>query len=132
MEIAEELANAMVRVGRGLGIKTTAFITEMDNPIGKAVGNSVEVAEALECLNGKGPADLEELVCKQGMSINIYVESALLRSNAMGIMQALTFESEAAFVSLKCRLGMEGIVWKILNRIGYAKNSTQWTRRVIR
>jgi len=65
MEVAEELANSMVRVGEGLGIKTTAFITEMDNPIGKAVGNSVEVAEALQCLDGNGPADLEELVCKQ-------------------------------------------------------------------
>ena len=70
MEVAEELANSMVRVGEGLGIKTTAFITEMDNPIGKAVGNSVEVAEALQCLDGNGPADLEELVCKQGMYMN--------------------------------------------------------------
>ena len=65
-KVAEDLANAMVSAGGGLGIKTTAFITEMDNPIGKAIGNSVEVAEALDCLKGKGPNDLEELVCKQG------------------------------------------------------------------
>ena len=65
-EVAEKLANAMVRSGGGLGIKTTAFITKMDDPIGKSIGNSVEVAEALECLQGKGPADLEELVCTQG------------------------------------------------------------------
>eukprot|EP00112_Aurelia_sp_Birch-Aquarium-sp1_P026079 Seg9010.2 transcript_id=Seg9010.2/GoldUCD/mRNA.D3Y31 product="Thymidine phosphorylase" protein_id=Seg9010.2/GoldUCD/D3Y31 len=65
-EVADTLANAMVTVSAGLGIKTTAFITEMDNPIGKAVGNSVEVAESLDCLNGKGPEDLLELVCKQG------------------------------------------------------------------
>lgn len=65
-QVAEELAQAMVTAGSGLGIKTTAFITEMDNPIGKAIGNSVEVAEALDCLAGRGPVDLEELVCKQG------------------------------------------------------------------
>lgn len=64
--VSDDLAKAMVSAGAGLGIRTTAFITEMDNPIGKAIGNSVEVAESLECLNGGGPSDLEELVCKQG------------------------------------------------------------------
>ena len=68
-DVADTLANAMVAASAGLGIKTTAFITEMDNPIGKAVGNSVEVAESLDCLNGKGPEDLLELVCKQGSFI---------------------------------------------------------------
>ena len=68
-DVADTLANAMVTASAGLGIKTTAFITEMDNPIGKAVGNSVEVAESLDCLNGKGPEDLLELVCKQGIFI---------------------------------------------------------------
>lgn len=71
-EVADTLANAMVTVSAGLGIKTTAFITEMDNPIGKAVGNSVEVAESLDCLNGKGPEDLLELVCKQGIFSFLY------------------------------------------------------------
>ena len=67
--VAEKLAATMVSAGEGLGIKTTAFITEMDNPVGKSIGNSVEVAEALECLRGKGPGDLEALVCTQGKSL---------------------------------------------------------------
>ena len=69
-EVADVLAKAMVMASNGLGIQTTAFITEMDNPIGRAIGNSVEVAEALECLRGKGPQDLKELICMQGKKIN--------------------------------------------------------------
>ena len=68
-EVASTLAEAMVNTSSGLGVKTTAFITEMDNPIGKTIGNSVEVAEAIDCLHGAGPKDLEELVCTQGTKL---------------------------------------------------------------
>lgn len=49
-----------------MGIKTTSFVTEMNQPLGSAVGNSVEVIEAIECLQGNGPADVLELVICQG------------------------------------------------------------------
>ncbi|HTT92743.1 MAG TPA: thymidine phosphorylase [Acidimicrobiales bacterium] len=58
---AFELATAMVRIGKDHGMKVAALLTSMDVPIGRAVGNALEVAEAVEVLQGGGPADLIEV-----------------------------------------------------------------------
>jgi pyrimidine-nucleoside phosphorylase/thymidine phosphorylase len=55
------LAELMVETGQRLGKRMTALITDMDQPLGRAVGNSLEVAECIEVLNGHGPDDLREL-----------------------------------------------------------------------
>lgn len=60
-DAARRLAELMVAIGRGAGRKTTALITAMDRPLGQAVGNSVEIAEAAATLRGEGPGDLREL-----------------------------------------------------------------------
>ena len=65
-EKAEELARAMVDTAKGMGINTSALVTEMDVPIGRCIGNSLEVIESLQCLRGEGPHDLEELVVNLG------------------------------------------------------------------
>ena len=58
---AEALAREMTAIGRAAGLRVSALITNMDRPLGKAVGNAIEVEEAMETLRGGGPADLREL-----------------------------------------------------------------------
>jgi thymidine phosphorylase len=58
---AAELASAMVDIGRRAGLKVAALLTAMDVPLGRAVGNAVEVTESVEVLGGGGPPDLVEV-----------------------------------------------------------------------
>ena len=65
-EKAEELARLMVKIGNGLRRDTKAILTGMEEPLGLAVGNSLEVKEAVESLHGRGPRDFMELLRKAG------------------------------------------------------------------
>jgi pyrimidine-nucleoside phosphorylase len=62
---ARTLARTMVGLGHARGIRTTSLLTAMDRPLGRGIGNAIETAEAIRCLRGEGPADLEELVLRQ-------------------------------------------------------------------
>ncbi len=58
---AEELAHTMVGLGLGHGVKTVAHLTPMGAPLGRAVGNAIEVTESVDVLRGAGPSDVREL-----------------------------------------------------------------------
>lgn len=66
LEEARELGNLMVKIGKMNGKKTACVLTNMDEPLGYAVGNSLEVLESIDTLKGIGPKDLEDLVIKLG------------------------------------------------------------------
>jgi pyrimidine-nucleoside phosphorylase len=59
---AQALANSLVQVANEFGVRTKALITDMNQPLGRMVGNANEIAESIEILDGKGPADVTELV----------------------------------------------------------------------
>jgi len=59
---ARTLAQSMVAIGHHAGVRTEAFITEMDAPLGHAIGNALEIIECLETLKGRGPAELTAVV----------------------------------------------------------------------
>jgi pyrimidine-nucleoside phosphorylase/thymidine phosphorylase len=61
LDDSRALARAMVDIGRGMGKKVAALITDMDQPLGNAVGNALETAECIDTLSGRGPADLVAL-----------------------------------------------------------------------
>ena len=73
---AKELANLMVKIGKKNGKNIACVLTNMDEPLGNTIGNSLEVIEAIDTLKGNGPKDLTDLVIKLGslmvsMSLNI-------------------------------------------------------------
>jgi len=59
---AEELAEKIISVTKGFDVRTTAVLSDMNQPLGRTIGNALEVKEAMDCLKGKGPEVLKELV----------------------------------------------------------------------
>ena len=73
---ATELAHAMVALGRECGVNTRAVLTNMDRPLGRAAGNWLEVKESVDCLQGRGPADLRELVLTLAAHLQVQTDLA--------------------------------------------------------
>ena len=76
LEDAKQLAQAMVEIGRDAQRQTVAFLTDMNQPLGLAIGNAREVKEAIETLKGHGPKDLEELVLQLASQMVVLAKKA--------------------------------------------------------
>ena len=75
LEQAVDLAEKMVQIGERMNKKVVALITDMEQPLGRAVGNALEVKEAIETLQGKGPEDITKLCIELGANILCLSES---------------------------------------------------------
>jgi pyrimidine-nucleoside phosphorylase len=85
-EQAEVLARSMVDVGRAMGVRSSVMLNAMDEPTGHAAGNALEVAEAVQCLQGRGPQDLEDLVIELAVAVSVSGRESLremLRNGAV-------------------------------------------------
>ncbi|MCG2159613.1 pyrimidine-nucleoside phosphorylase [Staphylococcus epidermidis] len=76
LDDAEALAHAMVRIGNNVGRNTMAIISDMSQPLGNAIGNALELKEAISTLKGNGPKDLTELVLTLGSQMVVLAEQA--------------------------------------------------------
>ncbi len=80
---ALELAHIMVEIGRRTGIQTRALVTDMNQPLGNAVGNSLEVMEAIQILRGEAEGDLKELIVELTVHMLLLGEVSSSREDAL-------------------------------------------------
>ncbi|RUS48111.1 pyrimidine-nucleoside phosphorylase [Cohnella sp. AR92] len=110
MKTAEDaiiLAKAMVAIGTEVGRTTVAAITDMDQPLGRLIGNALEVREAIEILRGEGPADLRELCLKLGSHMLVLGGRAANEEEARGKLEA-AIASGAALDKLAQMIASQG------------------------
>ena len=96
-EKARELAKTMVQIGKSAGLKISALVTAMDVPLGKKIGNALEVEESIEVLSGGGPADVveltlvlaDEMLKLANVKPKLSPESALKNGQAMDVWRKM-------------------------------------------
>lgn len=107
IEDAKILAQIMVQIGRGAGRKTYAVISQMNEPLGFAVGNALEVIEAIQTLKGEGPDDLLELCLELGSLMVVGADSTITQDKAR-IKLRKTIEDGSAYNKFKEFVAAQG------------------------
>lgn len=92
---AEALAQMLIDVGRRLNLRMAALLTDMNQPLGRAVGNALEVAESVECLRGRGPADIVTVTLELGARMLIMGAVARDREEALALLRQKWQSGEA-------------------------------------
>ena len=105
-ETARELARALVAIGRKGGVRTVALISRMDAPLGRAIGNALEIAECVEILRGEGPDDLQSLV--RTIATRMVMLGTGNDAEAAGRAVAQALESGAALARLQAMVTAQG------------------------
>lgn len=106
-EDAKKLAEVMVNIGNSVGKKTVAVISDMDQPLGFAVGNALEVKEAIDTLMGKGPADLMELCLILGSNMVVLADKAKNIEDARALLLGVINDG-SALAKFKEFIGAQG------------------------
>lgn len=107
LEDAEALAHAMVSIGNNVGRNTMAIISDMSQPLGRAIGNALELKEAIDTLNGQGPEDLTELVLTLGSQMVVLAERASTLEEARQLLNE-AIENGSALDKFKTFLENQG------------------------
>lgn len=107
LEEAEELAKAMVEIGNGVGRKTKAIISDMSQPLGFAIGNALEVKEAIDTLRGEGPEDLHELCLTLGSHMVTLAGKASTLEEARAMLEEV-MQNGKALETFKTFLASQG------------------------
>jgi len=94
-EDAVELAQAMVNIGNNVGRNTMAVISDMSQPLGFAIGNALEVKEAIDTLQGNGPEDLTELCLALGSFMVMLAKKAATQEEARAMLEEVIANGEA-------------------------------------
>lgn len=89
------LAREMVKIGNGAGRNTAAIVSDMDQPLGFAVGNALEVKEAIETLKGNGPSDFEELCLTLGSYMVVAAGKAKTPEEAQKLLKGCIKDGSA-------------------------------------
>lgn len=89
------LAREMVAIGTMAGKRMAAVITDMDQPLGSAVGNSLEVIEAIKTLRGEGPSDFKEVVFALGAQMLVFAGKAAETAEAKSLMESAIADGSA-------------------------------------
>ena len=92
---AIELATAMISIGLGMGRDTHAIISDMNEPLGNAIGNALEVKEAIDTLHGKGPEDFTSLVLEAGAIMLRMAKVAINDDEAKKLLQSTITDGSA-------------------------------------
>ena len=106
-EAALELAVAITKVANAMGTPTRAVLTAMDEPLGRAVGNALEVAESILCLGGAGPRDLMEVTYAIGGEMLLLAGAAHDRTHARARLER-SLESGLALVKFREMVEAQG------------------------
>ncbi|HZG60380.1 MAG TPA: pyrimidine-nucleoside phosphorylase [Anoxybacillus sp.] len=107
LEGAKQLATAMVEIGKRVGRKTMAIISDMSQPLGFAIGNALEVKEAIDTLKGEGPKDLEELCLTLGSYMVYLAEKAASLEEARAMLEK-AMKDGSALETFKTFLSAQG------------------------
>ena len=96
MDQAKDLAESLVNVGTELGVKVSALITDMNQPLGRMIGNAVEILESIEVLQGNGPQDVTDLTFELALELNALVREDQSRESVSREIQS-SIDSGAAY-----------------------------------
>lgn len=112
IEDSRKLAKAMVQIGNSVGRKTMAIISDMSQPLGYAVGNALEVKEAIDTLKGEGPEDLTELCLTLGSHMVYLAKKADTLMEAKALLKKAIDDGSALekFKTLVCSQGGDASV----------------------